>query len=49
MFNPGTIRSEMHATGRDPLEVTPELIQLACLPSHGMNGKLIEAGALSSK
>jgi 3-oxoacyl-[acyl-carrier protein] reductase len=46
MFNPGTIRSEMHATGRDPQEVTPELIKLASLPSLSLNGKLVEVGEL---
>ncbi|NEW08169.1 SDR family oxidoreductase [Paenibacillus sp. SYP-B3998] len=45
MFNPGTIRTEMHATGRDPLEVTSDLIQLASLPAQSMNGALVEAGA----
>jgi 3-oxoacyl-[acyl-carrier protein] reductase len=49
MFNPGTMRTEMHATGRDPEQVAPDLIKLASLPAHGINGKLIEAGALSSR
>ncbi|MBD0380050.1 SDR family NAD(P)-dependent oxidoreductase [Paenibacillus sedimenti] len=46
MFNPGTIRTEMHATGRDPILVTPDLVKLASLPAHSLNGTLVEAGSL---
>jgi 3-oxoacyl-[acyl-carrier protein] reductase len=40
-FNPGTIRTEMHATGQDPRAVTPELIRLATLPQHGATGAIV--------
>jgi 3-oxoacyl-[acyl-carrier protein] reductase len=43
LFNPGTVKSEMHATGQDPAEVAPALIRLAALPEHGMSGQLIAA------
>jgi NAD(P)-dependent dehydrogenase (short-subunit alcohol dehydrogenase family) len=43
MFNPGAIKTEMHATGRDPFAVVPELLKLATLPKHGISGKLIDA------
>ncbi|QHW33341.1 SDR family oxidoreductase [Paenibacillus rhizovicinus] len=40
-FNPGTIRTEMHATGKDPQGVTPELVRLASLPRHSETGSII--------
>ncbi|GAB2698655.1 hypothetical protein GCM10027018_17260 [Paenibacillus thermoaerophilus] len=40
-YNPGTIRSEMHATGRDPQASVPELLRLACLPEDGINGRIV--------
>jgi 3-oxoacyl-[acyl-carrier protein] reductase len=40
LFNPGTLRTEMHATGQDPATVTPELIRLASLPPGGVTGKM---------
>lgn len=40
-FNPGTIRTEMHATGKDPREVAPELVRLASLPAHGPSGTIV--------
>ncbi|MFC5648140.1 SDR family NAD(P)-dependent oxidoreductase [Paenibacillus solisilvae] len=40
-FNPGTLRTEMHATGKDPLVVTPHLIRLASLPQDGETGTLV--------
>ncbi|WP_284641425.1 SDR family NAD(P)-dependent oxidoreductase [Paenibacillus silviterrae] len=43
LFNPGTVKSEMHATGQDPAEVVPALVRLAALPGHGMSGQLITA------
>jgi 3-oxoacyl-[acyl-carrier protein] reductase len=43
LFNPGTMRSGMHATGKDPAEALPELIRLASLPDHSPSGKLIAA------
>lgn len=39
-FNPGTVRSEMHATGKDPHQVTPELVRLATLPQNGDTGTI---------
>ncbi|XEC93473.1 SDR family NAD(P)-dependent oxidoreductase [Paenibacillus tarimensis] len=41
LYNPGTIKSEMHATGRDASDVTPELIRLASLPAGGQTGALV--------
>ncbi|AZN42852.1 SDR family NAD(P)-dependent oxidoreductase [Paenibacillus albus] len=40
-FNPGTVRSEMHATGKDPHQVTSELIRLASLPQNGLTGSIV--------
>lgn len=40
-YNPGTIRTEMHATGKDPHGVTPELARLASLPQHGESGTIV--------
>ncbi|MBP3962083.1 SDR family NAD(P)-dependent oxidoreductase [Paenibacillus lignilyticus] len=40
-FNPGTIRSEMHATGKDPHQVTGDLLRLAALPSDGTTGAIV--------
>ncbi|WP_308635642.1 SDR family NAD(P)-dependent oxidoreductase [Paenibacillus silvisoli] len=40
-FNPGTIRSEMHATGKDPHQVTAELVRLASLPVGGLTGSIV--------
>jgi 3-oxoacyl-[acyl-carrier protein] reductase len=45
-YNPGTIRTEMHATGQEPAAVVPDILALASLPKHGPNGKLFEAGGL---
>lgn len=45
-YNPGTIRTEMHATGQEPAAVVPDILTLASLPKHGPNGKLFEAGGL---
>ena len=47
LYNPGTIRSEMHATGKDPATVAPDLLTLATLPKHGPSGLLFEAGFAS--
>jgi len=44
LFNPGTVKTEMHATGRDPREAVPDLIRLVSLPDGGMSGRLVEAG-----
>jgi NAD(P)-dependent dehydrogenase (short-subunit alcohol dehydrogenase family) len=43
LFSPGTVKSEMHATGKDPSTVAPELVQLAALPRNGGTGQLITA------
>ncbi|REE85092.1 3-oxoacyl-[acyl-carrier protein] reductase [Paenibacillus taihuensis] len=40
-FNPGTIRSEMHATGKDPHQVTRALVDLASLPQNGVTGSIV--------
>jgi 3-oxoacyl-[acyl-carrier protein] reductase len=40
-FDPGTIRTEMHATGRDPVEVVPQLIKLCLREQSEESGKLI--------
>ncbi|SEN78295.1 3-oxoacyl-[acyl-carrier protein] reductase [Paenibacillus sp. OV219] len=40
-FNPGTVRSEMHATGKDPHQVTSELVRLASLPQNGVTGSIV--------
>jgi 3-oxoacyl-[acyl-carrier protein] reductase len=47
LFNPGTVRSEMHATGQDPADIAPDLVRLASLPEHGLNGQLVKAGELA--
>lgn len=43
LFNPGTIKTDMHATGQSPYTVLPELIRLAHLPEGGITGKLVQA------
>jgi len=43
MYNPGMIRSEMHATGKDPEVVVPDLLHLVSLPRKGLSGRLLEA------
>lgn len=40
-FNPGTVRSEMHATGKDPAQVAPQLVRLASLPAGGKTGEVV--------
>ncbi|MGO4543377.1 SDR family NAD(P)-dependent oxidoreductase [Paenibacillus sp. 2TAB23] len=44
LYNPGTLRSEMHATGKDPAIVTPDLIRLASLPVGGPTGTIVSYG-----
>ncbi|CAM4174505.1 3-oxoacyl-[acyl-carrier protein] reductase [Paenibacillus endophyticus] len=44
LYNPGTLRSEMHATGKDPAVVTPDLIRLASLPAGGPTGTIVSYG-----
>ncbi|ANE46169.1 short-chain dehydrogenase [Paenibacillus swuensis] len=41
LFNPGTVRSNMHATGQDPSAVAPEIVKLASLAKGGMSGQLV--------
>ena len=40
-YNPGTLRTEMHATGKDPLVAIPELLRLASLPDNGQTGTIV--------
>lgn len=44
LYNPGTLRTEMHATGKDPAVVTPDLIRLASLPQGGPTGTILSYG-----
>ncbi|MFF2090982.1 SDR family NAD(P)-dependent oxidoreductase [Paenibacillus sp. NPDC058174] len=44
LYNPGTLRTEMHATGKDPAVVTPDLIRLASLPLGGPTGTIVSYG-----
>lgn len=44
LYNPGTLRTEMHATGKDPAIVTPDLIRLASLPVGGPTGTIVSYG-----
>lgn len=44
LYNPGTLRTEMHATGKDPAIVTPDLIRLANLPQGGPTGTILSYG-----
>lgn len=46
LFNPGTIKSEMHATGKDPHQVAPDIAALAALSNPGFTGRLVEAGTV---
>lgn len=43
MYNPGPIKTEMHATGKDPFLVAGDLLRLAQLPLNGPTGQLVEA------
>ncbi len=42
-FDPGTVRSDMHATGRDPMEVAPQLMKLCLKDQSKESGELIAA------
>lgn len=44
LYNPGTLRSEMHATGKDPSVVTPDIIRLASLSFGGPTGTINSYG-----
>ncbi|MFC3341100.1 SDR family NAD(P)-dependent oxidoreductase [Paenibacillus abyssi] len=41
LYNPGTVKSEMHATGKEASTVTPDLIRLASLPAGSPTGTLV--------
>ncbi|UVI28713.1 SDR family NAD(P)-dependent oxidoreductase [Paenibacillus spongiae] len=41
LYNPGTLRSEMHRTGKDPALVNPGIIRLATLPQGGITGTIV--------
>lgn len=43
MYNPGPIKTEMHATGKDPSSVVGDLLRLAALEQDGITGQLVEA------
>lgn len=43
MYNPGPIKTEMHASGKDPFAVAGDLLRLAELPQNGPTGQLVEA------
>ena len=40
LYNPGTVRSEMHATGKNPELAAPGIVRLAALPAGGPTGTL---------
>lgn len=44
LYNPGPIKSEMHASGKDPAVAAADLVRLAALPLDGPTGRLFEAG-----
>ncbi len=44
LFDPGPIKTGMHATGKDPRQVTEAIVKLAALKKKGINGQLIVTG-----
>lgn len=44
LYNPGTLRTEMHATGKDPSVVTPDIVRLASLSFGGPTGTIHSYG-----
>lgn len=44
LYNPGTLRTEMHAVGKEPAVVTPDLVRLASLSFGGPTGALHSYG-----
>ncbi|MDQ6423012.1 SDR family oxidoreductase [Paenibacillus sp. LHD-117] len=44
LYNPGTLRTEMHATGKDPAVVTPDIVRLASLSFGGPTGTIHSYG-----
>jgi 3-oxoacyl-[acyl-carrier protein] reductase len=45
-FNPGAIKTGMHATGQEPDSVVPQLLELAGLADHGYSGLSIDSDGL---
>ncbi|WP_168122716.1 SDR family oxidoreductase [Paenibacillus sp. HB172176] len=44
LYNPGSLRTEMHAIGKDPSVVTPDLVRLASLSFGGPTGTIHSYG-----
>lgn len=44
LYNPGTLRTEMHTTGKDPAVVTPDIVRLAALSFGGPTGTIHSYG-----
>lgn len=44
LYNPGTLRTGMHATGKDPALVTPDIVRLASLSFGGPTGTIHSYG-----
>lgn len=44
LYNPGSLRTEMHATGKDPAVVTPDIVRLASLSFGGPTGTIHSYG-----
>jgi len=44
LYNPGTLRTGMHATGKDPATVTPDIVRLASLSFGGPTGTIHSYG-----
>lgn len=44
LYNPGTLRTEMHTTGKDPALVTPDIVRLAGLSFGGPTGTIHSYG-----
>jgi 3-oxoacyl-[acyl-carrier protein] reductase len=43
IYCPGSLKTGMHATGKDPLTAVPELLKLASLLKYGATGQLVES------
>lgn len=44
LYNPGTLRTGMHATGKDPAIVTPDIVRLGSLSFGGPTGTIHSYG-----
>ncbi|WP_426449224.1 SDR family NAD(P)-dependent oxidoreductase [Paenibacillus sp. S-38] len=44
LYDPGTIKTEMHATGRDPFQVAHEIVALAAPDGSRFSSRLVLAG-----